>query len=126
MRRALGLKKVDKTKPAEEKPIPVQKQTHLAASVTGAAPKQPKRYLKENWFLVNFSNEHLIEFKDEEIDMKQSLFIENCVNCGVLVKPKVKSIFLQKCEKLELVFESSVSGVDVVGCKRVKITCLSQ
>lgn len=76
--------------------------------------------------MVNFSNEHLIEFKDEEIDMKQSLFIENCVNCGVLVKPKVKSIFLQKCEKLELVFESSVSGVDVVGCKRVKITCLSQ
>ena len=51
----------------------------------------------------------MIEFKDDEIDMKQSLFVENCSNCGILVKAKVKSIFLQKCEKVELVFDVWIS-----------------
>lgn len=47
------------------------------------------------------------------------------MNCGILVKGKVKSIFLQKCEKVELVFDSTVSGVDIVGGKRIKVTCLN-
>ena len=53
----------------------------------------------------NYVNEKLIEFKENEVNMKESIFIDNCSNCSVIVKGKVKSIFIQKCEKLNLVFD---------------------
>ncbi|CAK60697.1 unnamed protein product (macronuclear) [Paramecium tetraurelia] len=116
-------KNVEKQDPLQPTTAKQQQSTQQAAA---QLPKEPKRYCKENWFLENFQNEKLIEFKDDEIEMKQSLFVENCKNCGILVKAKVKSIFLQKCERVELVFDQTISGVDVVNCKKVKVTCLTK
>lgn len=80
------------------------------------AVKAPKKYQKDNWFVVrliilqadftilhtikkeNYTGER-IEFDVDEIQLKQSLFIENCNDCTILVKGKVKSVFVNKCKK---------------------------
>lgn len=51
-------------------------------------------------------NENLIQIEEDEMDMKNSLFVDNCTNVGILIKsPKIKSILLQKCNKIQIHFE---------------------
>ena len=54
----------------------------------------------DTWFVENFRDERLIEFKADEIEIKQSVFLDNCVNCGIVINPKIKQIFMQNCKKV--------------------------
>ncbi|EAS07370.2 adenylyl cyclase-associated protein (macronuclear) [Tetrahymena thermophila SB210] len=63
--------------------------------------KEPKKYQKDNWFVENYVNER-IQFDEGEISLKQSLFIEGCNNSTIIVKGKVKSVFVNKCKKTKV------------------------
>lgn len=47
----------------------------------------------------------MMEFPENECSIKESIFIENCKNSTFMIKGKVKSIFLSKCVKVNLIFK---------------------
>lgn len=121
------LKKV--TDDMKNKPVhDVPKRTSISKveekKVVEAPVKPPRKHRKENWFVENFINEKLIEFPESECDMKESIFIDNCKNTAIMINGKVKSVFLSKCVKLNLVFKSVLSTVECVNSKNIEIVCL--
>ena len=58
------------------------------------------QFLKEN-----FVGEKMMEFPENECSIKESIFVENCKNSTLMIKGKVKSIFLSKCVKVNLIFK---------------------
>ncbi|KAM3140237.1 hypothetical protein pb186bvf_007593 [Paramecium bursaria] len=112
----LVLKKVDKSKPIEPVEPKQQQKPQQQAEVA------PVREIQnDTWVLENYTNESYIEFKEGEIDMKQSLFVQNCVNCGIQIRGKVKTIVFQKCSKIQVFFDQAVTGFELLDSKKVDI-----
>ena len=118
-----------KNKPVQDVPkrTSISKPEEKKVDVAAAAVKPPRKHKKnENWFVENFVDEKLIEFPDTECDMKETIFIDNCKNMAIMVNGKVKSIFLSKCMKLNLVFKSVLSTVECINSKNIEIVCLDK
>ena len=93
---------------------------------TDVVVKPPRKHKTENWFVENFVDGGLIEFPESECDMRESIFIDNCKSTAIMITGKVKSIFLSKCVKLNLVFKSVLSTVECVNSKNIEIVCLEK
>ena len=115
-----------KNKPVQDVP----KRTSIAKleekKTDAPVTKPPRKHKTENWFVENFVDGGLIEFPDTECDIKESIFIDNCRNTAIMINGKVKSIFLSKCIKLNLVFKSVLSTVECVNSKNIEIVCLDK
>jgi len=119
-----GLKVADrKPKGQVSTEEPLQPRTVTAVKPTEQAkpkaPKEPKKYLKDNWFVENFSDDRTLVI--DEADMRQSVYIDNCHKCVVQVKGKVKSILISNCSNLGVVFDNVVSTVEAVNTKTLTI-----
>ncbi len=77
--------------------------TTKATEVKPKAPKEPKKYLKDNWFVENYTEDRTLVI--DEAEMGQSVFIDNCHKSCVQVKGKVKSIIISNCSHLGVVFD---------------------
>jgi adenylyl cyclase-associated protein len=64
-------------------------------------------------------DQKLIEM--DKATMKEIVYIENCSNCGVMIKGKVKAIMLSNCKKISLMFNDVVSTVEAVRCSNLTI-----
>jgi len=115
-----------KNKPVHDVPKRTSISKVEEKKVVEAPVKPPRKHRKENWFVENFINEKLIEFPESECDMKESIFIDNCKNTAIMINGKVKSVFLSKCVKLNLVFKSVLSTVECVNSKNIEIVCLDK
>jgi adenylyl cyclase-associated protein len=93
--------------------------TTTAEQAKPKAPKAPKKYLKDNWFVENFTDDRTLVI--DEAEMGQSVFIDNCHKCCVQVKGKVKSIIISNCSHLGVVFDNVVSTVEAVNTKTLTI-----
>lgn len=91
-----------------------------------AKTKPPRKHRTENWFVENFVDEKLIEFPESECEIKESIFVDNCKSTAIMINGKVKSIFVSKCVKLNLVFKSVLSTVECVNSKNIEIVCLDK
>merc|ERR1712137_506837 len=61
------------------------------------------------------------DFADQDI-LKATLLVEKCKFAVVQVKvEKIKQISISNCERIGLVFDSAVVGVDVTRCKNVDV-----
>lgn len=58
----------------------------------------------------------------EVTDPKQQVYAYNCEDATIQVKgAKVKSIVLDKCRRVAVVFESCISSCEVVNCQRIQL-----
>lgn len=60
-----------------------------------------------------------ITIKDTE--MMQTVYIYRCTDTCVQVRGKVNAITLDSCKKTAVVFESTVSGIEMVNCQSVQV-----
>lgn len=70
--------------------------------------------------LSNFEDEK-IEIKAGELEMRNGVYFENSKNVVLTIEPKFKSIVISRCEGFVLNIRSCVSGIEIVGCKDVRV-----
>jgi adenylyl cyclase-associated protein len=81
------------------------------------------------WIIENQTKESALkEFPENGIlqveitDPKQQVYIFNCEEVSVQIKgPKLKSVILDSCSKVNVQFETIISGCELVNCKKVAI-----
>jgi adenylyl cyclase-associated protein len=134
---AFGLKKVDKSQmthknaalreqpglaPKEKAPKASESKTKAAAA---AAPVGPPRLGldKGTWFVENY-RDGKEELVIPEVQMKQNVYISKCKNMTIQIPDKCKSIQVDKCEKVRVVFKAVVSTFEVVNSQRIYASCL--
>lgn len=123
-----GLKKVKKS----------QKNKYNRANIKGtvsAGPKKakakkkmpdPKKYKQGpfTWF-YQYYQEGLTDItEDDKLTMKNGLYICNSLNCQFRIAPKVKSVVVDSCQRVQLEINDVVSAIELVNCKNVTIWCM--
>jgi len=122
-----GLKKVtadmksknrtDKTSVVPAKDTPVTSTT----AKSGKEPSKPPKFaLEGSKWVVEFQNGNK-GIVIEASEAKQSVYLFKCLNTTVQVKGKLNNITIDGCTKTAVVFESLVSGIDVVNSSGVEI-----
>lgn len=103
--------------------------TNAAASKFGGTRKTmgpPKCEYQERgckWIIDNQTKETCENgiCKVTVTDAKQHVYIFNCDNCTIQITGKLKSIILDSCTKLGVVFDTAISACEIVNCKRVQV-----
>jgi adenylyl cyclase-associated protein len=123
-----GLKKVDnsqKAKNMKDMPVlvPKEKKDVTPAKKFGVvAEKKPAKLelSKGTWFCENYEGQ-TVEIKDVEI--KQSVYIVKCKDCTITIPDKIKSISVDGCHKVRIVFRSIVSVFELFNSQRCVAEC---
>ncbi|ODV59419.1 adenylate cyclase-binding protein ASCRUDRAFT_9471 [Ascoidea rubescens DSM 1968] len=102
--------------PAPKKPSSLLSHSSASKSVPSTPPaktkKQPKKELVDSkWTIENISNDHTIEIDGE---MFQSIFIGKCSEVTIQIHGKVNAITISESDKIGLVADTLVSGIDVI------------
>jgi len=131
---AFGLKKVDKSqmthKNAALRDAPGLKPKEKAAEVKNQKtaekdkkPAGPPRLAldKGTWFCENYEGK---ELTIPDVQMKQNVYIAKCKNITIQIPDKCKSISVDKCERVRVVFKAVVSTFEVVNSARIYASCL--
>ncbi|POM60400.1 Adenylyl cyclase-associated protein [Phytophthora palmivora] len=58
-----------------------------------------------------------------DISIKQQVYIFGCEGTTILLEGKAKNIVLDSCKKTKLIFDDTVSGIEIVNCKGVQVQC---
>lgn len=132
---AFKLKKVDKSQMTHKnaalrdapglapKAKAADAKTQSKTDVKTKAPAGPPRLAldKGTWFCENFEGKDMVV---PDVQMKQNVYISKCKNMTIQVPDKCKSISVDKCEKLRVVFKAVVSTFEVVNSMRIYASCL--
>lgn len=133
---AFKLKKVDKSQMTHKNPAlreagglqPKAKEPKAAPAAAAQSKTQEKKVLpprleldKGTWFCENFEGK---DMEVPEVQMKQNVYISKCKNLTITIPDKVKSISVDKCERVRVVFKAVVSTFEVVNSQRVYASCL--
>lgn len=132
---ATGLRKVTKDQQTWRKEYqkPGNNNIPLTPNLTPAKKEQPKKKpaLKKGlpvfeyqdrgykWVIENQSKEAGVLTVDIG-DSKQQVYLYNCEEMSVVVKGKFKSLILDKCVKVSVVFDTLISSTEMVNCRQVK------
>jgi len=85
-----------------------------------AVKKPPKFQLDGNkWQVENQENNRDIVISETET--KQVVYIFGCIGSTVLIKGKVNAITIDGCKRTAVVFESAISGVEIVNCTSLEV-----
>jgi adenylyl cyclase-associated protein len=86
---------------------------------------EPKIALEGNkWVIENhFDNSSIIL---DSVELKQTVYIFNCVNSCIQIKDKVNAVTIDKCQKSGIVLSSVVSTLDVINSKRLQVQVLGK
>jgi len=85
----------------------------------------PKLALEGNKWIVEYQvGNPSITISD--VELKQTVYIYRCKNSTIQVKGKVNSVSLDDCEKVGVVFENVLSGVEAVNCKSIQIQAIGK
>lgn len=127
-----GLKKVTKDQQTWRKEF--KKEGGSAPVVKKAAPKVVKKApskVKGNhgvvfqsgamrWMVEAMSSDDgVVEVKCENV--KHSINIYGCYDATINITGKCKGINIDACEKVKVLFDTAISAVDLVNCKRMQI-----
>jgi len=85
--------------------------------------QKPKRLEldKGTWFCENYVNEMATL---EEVQMKQSVYISHCKGATITIPDKCKSIQVDNCHKVNVVFKCVVSTFEIVNSQRCAVQVL--
>ncbi|ORX85220.1 hypothetical protein K493DRAFT_326761 [Basidiobolus meristosporus CBS 931.73] len=128
-----GLKKVSKDQMTHKNPE-LRASGAVAASASAPAPaqkpaaptatKKPAKFQLDGnkWIIENqINNQQLII---DQTETRQSVYIYGCEGSTIQVKGKVNAIIVDTCKKTGVVFESTVSTIDIVNSKSVQVQVL--
>lgn len=90
-------------------------------------PKGPpiKELQRElNWLIENFADNPNVTL--DEAQMQQLVMIINCRNCTIRINSKVKSISIDSCEKVNVIFGDVISAVELVNSDRCQVQTLGK
>lgn len=80
------------------------------------------------WVIENHSKDTVVKelSKDgvlavEISDPKQQVYLYNCEDLTVTIKGKFKSLVLDSCKKVAVVYDNLISSAEVVNCKKVQL-----
>ncbi|KAK9718165.1 suppressor of rasval19 [Basidiobolus ranarum] len=127
-----GLKKVSKDQMTHKNPelrsggvvAPSAPKPSAAPTPVTKAPKKVAKFELEGnkWVVENqINNQELII---EHTETRQSVYIYGCEGSTIQVKGKVNAIILDTCKKTGVVFDSTVSTIDIVNSKSVQVQVL--
>ena len=121
-----GLKKVDKSQQTHKNPSLRNTNAVPAKSAPPPKPKKPtaltnkkpprKELSGNKWFIENYEDE--AEPIVIEANRDESIFIGKCVNVLFQIKGKVNAITLSESDGCSVVLDSSISGLDIIKCKK--------
>jgi len=133
-----GLKKVADDQKTHKNPnlragsvVPAKETKEVAppAAMKAAANKftagPAKVALEGNKWVVEYQvgNSNIVI---DQTELKQTVYIYRCKNSTIQVKGKVNSVTLDDCEKVGVVFDNVLSGVETVNCKSLQIQALGK
>ncbi|PVU91624.1 hypothetical protein BB561_004303 [Smittium simulii] len=118
-----SLKKVDKsTKPLETQNKPLAKRNSPTVAIKSnpiSSKKPPKILLSgSKWLIENIDNDQV---NIDITEINQVVYIYNCNSAVISITGKFNTLTMDKCLKSGLVFDSIVSGCDIINCKSVQI-----
>ena len=125
-----GLKKVTadmKTKNMTDKPVLEAKAKPVAgsskASSSAPAAKKPANtYLsKGTWFVEYHEGAHNIKL--ENVQLKENIYILKCKDATITIPDKCKSVQVDACNKVTIIFKSIVSVFEIFNSQRIRIDC---
>jgi len=104
---------------------PIAKKTPAPAATKAKAVEkrgEPKLELKDGkTWMCEWQEAHDMSIAD--VEMRHAVYITRCRNMTVTVPSKAKSIVVDKCERLRLIFESVLATVEVVNSNRCIVDC---
>jgi hypothetical protein len=104
----------------EEVKTAVKEKEETKASVV--KKKEPKKFERGiSWIFEHYENDKTLELSVEDSGMKKAVMIDNCLNCVIQIKGKVKSIVLSGCKGTSLVCSDVVSGVEFINCSKMQV-----
>lgn len=138
---ATGLKKVTKDQQTWRKEFKAEKPKPKV--FVNAAPPSPKKAVKKvkrglpiieyqergtKWIVENHTKETATSHSGSQLleievsDPKQQVYIYNCEEVTVkIVGEKTKSVIIDKCVKVNVIFNSIISGCETVNSKKIAI-----
>merc|ERR1719273_1737771 len=125
-----GLKKVKKS----------QKNKYNRANIKGTVsggPKKakakkkmpdPKKYKQGpfTWFYQYYQDGLTDITENDKLTIKNGLYICNSLNCQFRIAPKIKSVVVDSCQRVQLEINDVVSSIELVNCKNVTIWCMGK
>jgi adenylyl cyclase-associated protein len=85
-----------------------------------AVVKTPVKVLQmKKWRIEHQTS--MVELKEEELNVKQTVYIYGCTGATIVINGKVNMITLDNCKKTNVVFDSTLGGIETVNCKSCKI-----
>jgi hypothetical protein len=64
-----------------------------------------------------------INMKINDIGIDKSLYLYNIKGCSVYIVGKINNIYVEKCDKINIYFESTVNSFDIYNCGDIYINC---
>jgi len=104
--------------PAKPKAVP--KVPRVFGKQTEKTPS--KRQDGKKWLVEYFKGDR--EITIDGAQMNQTIYIYKCENSAVKVTGKCNNVILDSCRKTGVVFESLVSGCEIVNCQGVQVQSL--
>jgi len=84
--------------------------------------KESKTYLnKGTWFVEHYDGGDTINIP--EVQLKESVYIMKCKNITINIPDKCKSIQVDNCSKINVVFKNIVSIFECFNSQRVSMEC---
>jgi adenylyl cyclase-associated protein len=123
-----GLKKVTKeqqTWRAEFKggdapaPAPVKKAPAPAAPQVKGPAKLEYQDAAKKWVVENQTGYTAVEIKE----VKDTVYIFGSAGATIDVKGKCKSIIIDSCKKVSVLFDNAIASCEVVNSQRINVTC---
>jgi hypothetical protein len=69
------------------------------------------------------SNQTNINMRINNIGHKKSLYLYNIKGCSIYINNKVNNIFCEKCDLVNIYFESTINSFDIYNCGKIYIHC---
>ncbi len=94
--------------------------TKSSTKKKAAVVKAPVKKLQmKKWRIEHQTS--MVELKEDEVNVKQTVYIFGCTGATVVINGKVNMITLDNCKKTNVVFDSTLGGIETVNCKSCKI-----
>jgi len=126
-----GLKKVSDDQKTHKNPnlragsvVPATETKEKTAPKSAAGANKwngtPKVELQGNKWVIEYQigNPNVVI---DNVELKQTVYIYRCKNSTVQIKGKVNSVSVDDCEKVGVVFDNVLSGVEAVNCKSIQL-----
>lgn len=90
-------------------------------------PRGPadKREERGNWYIENYEKApSMVSLGENEANMRQVVYISSSNNSTFKVDGKVKNITVDSCNKIVLIVNDVLSGIELVNCQRCTLQIL--